>query len=75
MTYGPLAYLLKNRTYLGEMGHKGSWFPGEHDAIIDPALFDEVQELLRSNSVARRDSDRTIEHSSRACCSTSAAIA
>ncbi|MFZ1951678.1 MAG: recombinase family protein [Pseudolabrys sp.] len=54
LTYGPLAYLLKNRTYLGEMGHKGSWFPGEHDAIIDPALFDEVQELLRSNSVARR---------------------
>lgn len=24
-TYGPLAYLLKNRTYLGETGHNGSW--------------------------------------------------
>ena len=35
-TYGPLAYLLKNRTYLGEMGHKGSWFPGEHEAISIP---------------------------------------
>ena len=52
-TYGPLAYLLKNRTYLGEMGHKGSWFPGEHEAIIDPALFNAVQELLTSNSVIR----------------------
>ena len=53
-TYGPLAYLLKNRTYLGEMGHKGSWFPGEHEAIIDPALFNAVQELLKNNSVTRR---------------------
>ncbi len=54
LTYGPLAYLLKNRTYLGEMGHRGSWFPGEHAAIIDPDLFDAVQELLKSNSVTRR---------------------
>ena len=53
-TYGPLAYLLKNRTYLGEMGHKGTWFPGEHEAIIDPALFNAVQDLLKSNSVTRR---------------------
>ena len=53
-TYGPLAYLLKNRTYLGELGHKGSWFPGEHEAIIDPALFNAVQDLLKDNSVTRR---------------------
>ena len=32
-TYGPLAYLLKNRTYLGETGHNGFWFPGEHDQL------------------------------------------
>jgi site-specific DNA recombinase len=54
LTFGPLAYLLKNRTYLGEMGHKGKWFTGEHAAIIDPALFNAVQELLKSNSVTRR---------------------
>ena len=36
------------------MGHKGSWFPGEHEAIIDPALFNAVQDLLKSNSVTRR---------------------
>ncbi len=53
-TYGPLAYLLKNRTYLGEMGHKGAWFDGEHAAIVDPALFNAVQDLLKSNSVVRR---------------------
>lgn len=52
-TYGPLAYLLKNRTYLGETGHNGSWFVGEHKPIIDRGTFKGVQELLKSNSVAR----------------------
>jgi site-specific DNA recombinase len=51
---GPLAYLLKNRTYLGETGHKECWYPGEHQAIIDPALFNSVQDLLKNNSVIRR---------------------
>lgn len=60
-TCGPLAYLLKNRTYLGETGHKERWYPGEHEAIIDPALFDAVQSLLKSNSVTRHQqrSDNT----------------
>ena len=52
-TYGPLAYLLKNRTYLGESGHKGSWFAGEHEPIIDRDTFEQVQRLLKSNSVRR----------------------
>ena len=49
-TYGPLAYLLKNRTYLGETGHKGRWYPGEHDPIIDRDMFELVQQLLKSNT-------------------------
>ena len=36
-TYGPLAYFLKNRIYLGETHHGGKWFKGEHDAILDRA--------------------------------------
>ena len=35
--YGPLAYLLKSRTYLGEMGHKGEWFAGEHEPQVAEA--------------------------------------
>ena len=53
LTYGPLAYLLKNRTYLGEVGYKGQWFAGEHKAIIEQSLFNAVQELLKRNAVAR----------------------
>jgi hypothetical protein len=52
-TYGPLAYLLKNRTYLGETGHNGAAFPGEHEAIIDRETFDQVQHLIRLHSVTR----------------------
>ena len=52
-TYGPLAYLLKNRTYLGQTHYKGQWFSGEHEAIITQGIFDRVQELLKANAVRR----------------------
>ena len=74
LTYGPLAYLLKNRTYVGEIGHDGAWYPGEHAAIIDRTLFDDVQNLLRMNSVTRRNQRQTIEHCSQGCYSTIVAI-
>jgi len=35
--------ILNNRTYLGETTHKGKSYPGEHDAIVPPELFDRVQ--------------------------------
>jgi site-specific DNA recombinase len=53
-TYGPLAYFLKNRIYVGEMHHAGKWFRGEHQAILDRPTFERVQGLLKSNRIARR---------------------
>ena len=53
-TYGPLAYFLKNRIYIGETHYGGKWFNGEHAAIVDRATFDQVQELLKSNTVKRK---------------------
>jgi site-specific DNA recombinase len=53
-TYGPLAYFLKNRVYVGETGHKEKWFPGEHAAIVDRKIFDQVQQLLVSQPAARK---------------------
>jgi hypothetical protein len=52
-TYGPLAYLLKNRIYLGEIHHGGKWFNGEHQPILDQTTFDRVQDQLKSNAVDR----------------------
>jgi hypothetical protein len=46
---GPLAHILRNRVYLGELKHKGASYPGEHAPIIPPALFDAVQEKLTAN--------------------------
>ncbi len=54
LTYGPLAYLLKNRIYIGEMGHKDKWYPGEHEPIIDRKLFDRVQQQLGDNAIDRK---------------------
>ena len=54
LAYGTLAYLLKNRTYLGEIGHRGTWFPGEHQAIVERETFESAQDLMRGNAVARK---------------------
>jgi hypothetical protein len=52
-TYGPLAYLLKNRIYLGEIHHGGKWFKGEHQPILDRTTFTRVQDQLKSNTIER----------------------
>ncbi len=53
-TYGPLAYFLKNRVYLGQTSHGGKWFNGEHAAIIDQDFFDRVQQVLKDSSNGRK---------------------
>lgn len=43
---GGLYHLLRNRTYLGEIVHKGASYPGEHQAIVPQDLWDDVQDKL-----------------------------
>ncbi len=45
-TRGPLAHLLRNRFYIGDVVFKGETLPGEQAAIIDRKLFDAVQAKL-----------------------------
>ena len=45
-TRGPLAHLLRNRFYTGEVAFKGDILPGEQPAIIDRKLFEAVQAKL-----------------------------
>ena len=45
-TRGPLAHLLRNRFYIGEVVFKGEVLPGEQPAILDRELFDAVQAKL-----------------------------
>jgi hypothetical protein len=45
--------MLQNRIYRGEITHKGNAYPGEHPAIVEKALWDEVQAILAENRVDR----------------------
>ncbi len=47
---GALYYLLRNRLYRGEIVHKGTAYPGAHAAIVDQALWDDVQAILAANT-------------------------
>lgn len=53
-TFGPLAYLLRNRIYVGETRSGVKWFPGEHEGIVPKHLFNRVQALLDANTIARK---------------------
>ena len=50
--------LLNNRIYLGEAVHKGTAYPGEHEAIISQALWDKVHAILRGEPAQARGAAR-----------------
>ena len=47
-TRGSLAYLLRNRFYIGEVRYRGEVCLAQHPAILDPDLFEGVQQMLSS---------------------------
>ena len=51
---GPLAYLLKNRFYIGEVVYRGEVHPGEQQPIVEKELFEAVQAKLKHRAVARK---------------------
>jgi hypothetical protein len=55
---GALAYLLRNRFYIGEVVYRGEIFRGSHEPILDPDLFAAVQAKLSAQAVERRCSLR-----------------
>ena len=53
LSRGALYLMLQNRIYRGEITHKGDGYPGEHPAIVDKPLWDQVQAILAENRVNR----------------------
>jgi hypothetical protein len=51
---GPLAYLLKNRFYVGDVVYKGEVHKGEHEPILDRELFEAVQAQLAERKMWRK---------------------
>jgi hypothetical protein len=52
---GALYHLLSNRIYVSEIVHKGENYPGQHEPIIGPELFDSVQQQLATNGAKRTE--------------------
>ena len=62
-TRGGLYLMLQNCIYRGEVSHKEQRYPGQHQAIIDADLWDQVQARLASNRVERKAGVRANEPS------------
>jgi DNA invertase Pin-like site-specific DNA recombinase len=55
---GFLYKLFRNRVYIGEAVHKGTSYPGEHHAIIDQPLWDQVHAILQESPRQRAANTR-----------------
>ena len=51
---GPLAHLLRNRFYIGEVVYRGGVHGGEQEPIIERSLFEAVQAKLAASATARQ---------------------
>jgi site-specific DNA recombinase len=58
---GALYHLLANPIYLGEIRHKGVTYPGQHEAIVEGAIWLRVQEMLSKKAAYPRG--RTVRKS------------
>ncbi|HEY3622102.1 MAG TPA: recombinase family protein, partial [Roseiarcus sp.] len=53
LSRGALYLMLQNRLYRGEVAHKDQIYPGQHEAVIDPELWQIVQDKLAANRQER----------------------
>ena len=57
ISVGNLNCILRNKAYIGLVGHKGTWYPGEHQGIISQELFGQVQAVMADNRINRQHYD------------------
>ena len=56
---GYLYKLMNNRVYRGDAMHRGTAYPGEHEAIIDRQLWDRVHAILQESPRKRANNTRS----------------
>lgn len=49
-----LRTILRNRLYIGEVHHKGKYYPGQHQPIIEYDLFEQAQNLFKQSPQEKR---------------------
>ena len=57
ISVGNLNCILRNKAYIGLVGHKGTWYQGEHQGIISKELFEQVQAVMSDNRINRQHYD------------------
>jgi len=55
---GHIHHLLSNPIYVGRIRHKGQVYEGQHPAIIDPSIWDQVQQMLTDGAQKARGTKR-----------------
>jgi site-specific DNA recombinase len=57
--HGSVLTVIRNRSYLGEIYYRGSWYPAPHEPIVPRELFDRAQVILteRGEDRAQRRSN------------------
>jgi DNA invertase Pin-like site-specific DNA recombinase len=58
---GTLYRILSNPIYIGQIRHKGTCHPGQHKAIVEQELWEQVQQLMASNSAEHKSSSFNTE--------------
>tara|TARA_B100001778_G_scaffold334843_1_gene348257 strand:- start:3614 stop:5140 length:1527 start_codon:yes stop_codon:yes gene_type:complete len=56
---GALYAILKNPIYIGKIAHKGNIYDGQHEGIIDEAVWHKAQAIMSSNRVERKEVTRS----------------
>ena len=53
-SYGHIHYILTNPVYAGRIRHHAKVYPGQHHPLIDPEVWDSIQDQLRSDAAKDR---------------------
>jgi hypothetical protein len=61
---GALYLMLQNRIYRGDIVHQGEAYPGQHEAILEPELWQAVQDRL---AAGRRERSMAVAPRRRVC--------
>src|SRR5210317_697707 len=68
-SYGHIHYILTNPVYAGRIRHHAKVYPGQHPPLIDPEVWDSIQEQLRSEALKDRTFTRRNRKGARASAS------
>ncbi len=72
-TRGHLYRILTNPIYVGMVGHKGATYDGQHDGIVYPAIWQKVQDSLRTSVKRQFEPNKDATDAGRAAASSGAA--